>query len=147
MSGGDVVVRGERTRAGLALLKAGVHQAITLTLRAAVAATKDSAKGTTRFQDRTTETRSSIHGEVFGPRGFVEARGAAHFLEWGTRPHLIVAHGRALRFVINGAVLYRRWVNHPGTAPRPFMREARERGAQAAEWGAEIFINAAIRGA
>lgn len=140
-------VHGERTRDGLATLKAGFLQAVTLTLRSGIEAAKSSAKGTTLFKDRTGETRGSLRGEVLGQRGFVEARGAAHFLEWGTAPHLIVAHGRALRFVVNGTVLYRKWVHHPGTKERPFMREARERGQQAMAWGAEIFVNAAIRAA
>ena len=145
---GELVrVHGERTRAGLSTLKAGIHQAITLTLRSAVDAAKGSAKATDLWKNRTGETRASIRGEVLGLKGFVEARGAAHFLEWGTAPHLIVAHGRALRFVVNGTVLYRKWVHHPGTRERPFMREARQRGEQAAAWGAEIFVGAAIRAA
>lgn len=138
-------VHGERTRAGLHLLKSGIHQAAELTLRSAVQAAESSAKGTTRFHDRTGATRATIRGSAFGLQGFVEARGAARFLEEGTVPHLIVAHGKALRFTVEGQVLFRRWVRHPGTRERPFMREARERGVQAAEWGAEIFVNAAIQ--
>ncbi len=140
-------VESSRFRSGLSLLQAGLHQAATLTLRSAVTAAVDSAKHSTRFKDASGATRASIHGEVFGQRGFVTAGGSARFLENGTRPHLIVASGRAIRFVVNGTAIFRKWVKHPGTKPRPFMAEARERGIMAAEYGAEVFVGAAIRNA
>jgi len=140
-------VDGARFRSGLELLQAGIHQAAVLTLRSAVTAATDSAKGTKLFKDGSGVTRGSIHGEVFGLRGFVTAGGATRFLEYGTRPHIIEAHGSALRFVVNGTVLFRKSVKHPGTKPRPFMAEARERGMIAAEYGAEVFVSAAIRNA
>jgi hypothetical protein len=72
----------------------------------------------------------------------------AYFLEKGTRPHPIYARGGGfLRFVSNGAVVFRRMVNHPGTAPRPFMREARDLAEAAAHPLAEKFINGAIQSA
>jgi hypothetical protein len=140
-------VHGERTRAGLQLLKAGIHQAAELTVRAAVVAAHQSAKGTARFKDQTGGTRGSIRGSADGLQGFVEARGAARFLEEGTQPHLLGTVGKLLRFTTEGQVLYRRYTGwiHPGTAARPFMHEARERGLQAAEWGAELYVNAAIQ--
>ncbi len=140
-------VQATKFRSGLELLRAGIHQAATLTLRSAVAATVESAKGTKQFKDASGGTRASVHGEVFGLRGFVSSCGATRFIENGTRPHLITASGKALRFVVNGTVLFRRFVKHPGTKPRPFMREARERGIIAAEYGAEIYVGAAIRNA
>ena len=118
-----------------------------MTGRGAVAAAEGSARGTDKFHDQSGGTRASIRSEVFGLEGFVSAGGAAGFIEWGTAPHLIVAHGQALRFTVNGQTLYRKMVNHPGTRERPFMREAAERGAIAAEYGAEFFVGAAIRGA
>ncbi len=52
----------------------------------------------------------------------------AAFVENGTKAHTIEPKRRqALRFVQNGAVRFSRIVNHPGTAPRPFMAQAQER--------------------
>lgn len=47
----------------------------------------------------------------------------APFLEYGTRPHRIVARrGQALRFLDRtGKLRFARSVNHPGTRPRPFF--------------------------
>lgn len=44
----------------------------------------------------------------------------------GTRPHVIRAkNGKALAFPgSNGQTIFRRSVNHPGTRPRPFLRNA-----------------------
>ncbi len=134
-------------RRDLSTLNGGIHQAIALALRGAMAAAVESARGTTRFKDRSTETRQSIHGEPLpGLRGEVQAAGAAGFLENGTRAHTIVARqAQALRFVANGQVLYRRLVHHPGTAPRPFMQEARDKAETAAEFAAEYYVGEAIR--
>ena len=134
-------------RRGLDFLAAALHQAATLTLRGAVAAAEGSARATSLFKDRSGSTRSSIRSEVFGLEGELSVGGAGHFIEWGTAPHLIVAHGAALRFEVAGQALYRKMVRHPGTKERPFMREARERGEIAAIYGAEVYVGAAIRGA
>lgn len=50
----------------------------------------------------------------------------------GTRPHIIrPRRARALRFTVNGRVVFARVVNHPGTKPRPFLdRALREVAAQ-----------------
>lgn len=42
----------------------------------------------------------------------------------GTPPHLIFPHGRALRFMIGGTVVFAAVVRHPGTAPNNFMLRA-----------------------
>jgi hypothetical protein len=43
----------------------------------------------------------------------------------GTRPHVIVPRNRkVLRFKVGGKIVYARRVNHPGTRPRPFLRQA-----------------------
>lgn len=140
-----VAVESRAALRGLETLSAGVVQAIELTLRSAVAAAEGSAKGTERFKDRSGDTRGSIHGEAHGLTGFVQAGGAARFLENGTPPHIIRARNASvLRFEVAGRVLFRRMVRHPGTAPRPFMHDAAERGAIAAEYGAEEFLNYAI---
>lgn len=140
-----VQIHATRTLEGLSLLEAGIVQAVGLTLRSAVKATEASAKATTRFHDRTGETRGSIRGEIQGfGRGRVIAGGASRLLEEGTVPHTIV--GRPLlRFVVAGQVLFRRSVKHPGTAARPFMSEARAVGEQTAAYGAEYFVSEAIR--
>jgi hypothetical protein len=129
----------------LELLEAGVIQAAALAMRSAITATEASAKETTLFKDKTGDTRGSIRAEARGfTGGFVQAGGVSRYLENGTRPHVI--HGRpVLRFVVAGQVLFRRQVNHPGTAERPFMSEARRVGEQALEYGAEFFVAEAIR--
>ena len=104
----DVAVRTRGTRRGLEQLDRALQRAATLTVRAAVEAARASAKSTDQFQDKSGKTRRSIRGGTLGPfHGFVEAGGAAGFLEHGTAPHLIVAHGRALRFEVAGQVLFR----------------------------------------
>jgi hypothetical protein len=132
------------TRVGLRMLAAAVVQAGLQALKFAVVAATESAKHTPLFKDVTGGTRGSIRGEVLGRTGFVVARGAAYFLEHGTRPHTIEAHGTALRFVVNGAVLFRKMVRHPGTAERPFMAEARAAGLVAFDRAAVSFVNYAI---
>jgi hypothetical protein len=47
----------------------------------------------------------------------------ASYVEDGTKPHVIEARRTAMLRWVNqlGAVMFRMRVNHPGTAPRPFM--------------------------
>jgi hypothetical protein len=133
-------------RAGLTDAAAAVRQAIALSLREAVRAAEKAARGTVLFRDRTGGTRGSIRGEAFDLRGVVSAAGATRFLECGTNAHTITARrAKALRFVSNGEVVFRRSVRHPGTRPRPFMREAREIGEVALHYEAERFLGYAIR--
>lgn len=51
---------------------------------------------------------------------------AALFVTGGTRPHRITPRrpGGVLRFTVNGRVVYARYVNHPGTKPNSFLRDA-----------------------
>jgi hypothetical protein len=133
-----------QAREGLSLLGAGIVQAMALAMRSAVQATEASAKATTQFHDRTGSTRSTFRGEAHGRTGFVTLGDMSKLLDSGTRPHAI--QGRpVLRFVVNGSVLYRRMVNHPGTAERPFAREARALGEQTLAYGVEYFVGEAIR--
>lgn len=139
-------VDGSGTKAGLDLLLAGIHQAAVLAVRAAVDAAEESARGTTLFNDATGETRRSIRGEVDGLEGFVTAGGAAGFLENGTPPHRIPTSGYAtLAFEVNGEKVFASWVDHPGTAERPFMAEAQKVGQQALEYGLEFFVDYALQ--
>lgn len=49
----------------------------------------------------------------------------AHWLEYGTRPHIIRARRKkALRFVQNGRVRFAKQVQHPGTRPTKFLYNA-----------------------
>lgn len=140
-----VSVDGRRTLEGLELLEAGVVQAIGLTMRAAVKDAEKAARGTVLWKDRTGGTRETIKGEWrgIGAGGFVKAGGASAFLENGTRAHVIRGNP-ILRFVVNGQVLFRRMVRHPGTKPRPFMREARNIGELSVLFHAQAFLGAAI---
>lgn len=142
----DIKVDGQSAVQSMRLLEAGIHQAAMLALRSAVKAAEDSARSTSRFKDKSGETRGSIRGEVIGQRGKVSAGGVAKFLENGTVAHQIVArNATALHFFVNGQEFFRRMVQHPGTSPRPFMAEARERGLIAAEYGAAYYVNFAIQ--
>ena len=49
------------------------------------------------------------------------------YVEFGTTPHEIRAHGRALRWTGPGGVHFARRVWHPGTSPQPYMIPSFER--------------------
>lgn len=133
------------TRESLLILQAGLHQAAQLALRDTIKVAVDEAKGTTLWKDQRPLTRSTIHAEVGQGKGRLIAGGASRFLEDGTRPHRIIAvNGRALRFMVNGNQIFRRAVNHPGTAPRPFLAYARDRAAIAASYAADLYVSYAI---
>jgi hypothetical protein len=52
------------------------------------------------------------------------------FVHEGTRPHIINARpGGVLAFQSHGQTVFATSVNHPGTAPRPFLRRALEQVA------------------
>ena len=60
-------------------------------------------------------------------RGVINVRHpAAIYVTGGTRPHRIAPRrpGGVLRFTVNGQVVYARYVNHPGTKPNDFLRQA-----------------------
>lgn len=141
----EIAVHGEKTIAGLELLKAAITQATVLAMRTAVREGEESAKATTTWKDRSGATRGSIRGEVLGLRGRVEARGASIFLENGTRAHQIVARGRALKFFVNGQAIYRRSVQHPGTKATHFMRDARNHAQVAADMAVHFYVSFAIQ--
>ena len=87
---------------------------------------------------RTGRLRSSIRAEpprIFSLRGSVTVGSDLEYAAWvndGTRPHQIRPRTkRALRFVVNGQVVFARVVNHPGTKANPFLdRALREVAAQ-----------------
>lgn len=88
------------------------------------------AKLTTLFRHRTYSLRSSIEATrtgKFSARTSANAKHAA-YMEYGTVRHdIFPRRKKALRFVQNGAVQFRSRVSHPGTKPRPFMQQARDR--------------------
>lgn len=128
------------------------HAAMERTVEMAASYAKQSAL----YRSHTYGLRSSIKGFVIGgmggiagagagPQGRVEARAPyAKFVEEGTAPHIILPRRRkVLRFVQNGAVRFSRGVFHPGTEPRPFMAEARDRATPLLErLIAEAFVRA-----
>jgi hypothetical protein len=64
-----------------------------------------------------------------GPRGLqgviVCDHPAVRFVLDGTRPHLIrPRRAKALRFEVDGSVVFSRLVRHPGTRPNPFLQRA-----------------------
>lgn len=142
-----VDVDSSRTRAALRHIHTAIHAAAQLVIRDTMQVAVDEAKATKLWQDGTPAvTRGTIHAEEGILSGQVVAGGAAHFLEGGTRAHAITAvNGRALRFHVNGQVVIRRSVQHPGTEPRPFMREARDRAAFAATFAADIHVGHAVQ--
>lgn len=59
----------------------------------------------------------------------------AGYVEYGTRPHLIRARrARALRFELDGELVYVRYVRHPGTRPRLIMAGAMAEASRSV-WG------------
>lgn len=120
-----------------AALLNNAHQA----LKSALAAAKAHAKASTLFKDGPQAVlRNSVDEKLDGPfEGRVFA-GAKHgkFVEDGTRPHIIAAKGKALRFVIQGQTFFRKVVHHPGTQARPFMGEAADVGEQTLDYGLEL---------
>jgi HK97 gp10 family phage protein len=53
------------------------------------------------------------------------------YRELGTRPHVIKI-GKTKKFLADGAVVFGKVVQHPGQAPKPFLRPALDENAQKA---------------
>lgn len=69
---------------------------------------------------------SAFRGKVFNTAPY------AGYIDEGTKPHTIRAvNARCLRFESGGQIYFRRQVNHPGTAPRPFVALAQAAGQMA----------------
>jgi Bacteriophage HK97-gp10, putative tail-component len=115
----------ERTRLALDKLAADVQWEIAAEVeRWANAAARD-AKRTPLFKDRTGKLRTKIAAFYTAGQFRATVRAStpyARFVESGTKPHVIEARRKKfLSFVVNGVRVFRKRVNHPGTAPRPFM--------------------------
>lgn len=70
---------------------------------------------------------------VEGPRGLEGViacdHHAVHYVLNGTRPHLIrPRYAKALRFEVDGRVVYTQLVRHPGTKPNNFLARALREG-------------------
>jgi HK97 gp10 family phage protein len=51
----------------------------------------------------------------------------AVYVEYGTHPHVIrPVRAEALRFEVEGEIVFARLVRHPGTKPNPFVRRTAE---------------------
>lgn len=81
---------------------------------------------------RTGELRESIQvGDASGDEDgavceVVATAPHARPVEEGAKPHIIRAHGKALRFEVGGDVIFRKSVMHPGMQGRFYMRRAAE---------------------
>jgi HK97 gp10 family phage protein len=88
---------------------------------------------------KTGRLKASVHEEADRLRGEMTVTGGvsadtpyALFVHQGTRPHLIRAtHATSLRFFWprTQRVEHFKYVHHPGTKPRPFLRDAAETAA------------------
>ena len=71
--------------------------------------------------------RSTQHYTKGSKEAGVSARGAPYWvdIEYGTAPHVITPKkAKALRFQIGKDEVYAKKVQHPGTAPNPFVKRA-----------------------
>ncbi len=131
-----------------------VARAVPAAVKSGVKAGAREAKQTHRFQNRTGQLEKSIDGQLTAfTLGAAEgvmlaAQPYASFVEEGTRSHFIypkAATGtpkaslkpgqtkrkrgtgparKALAFEMDGQLIFRAWVKHPGTKPLPFMGPA-----------------------
>lgn len=77
----------------------------------------------------TGDLQQSIHTDRTGPLTHRVVASADHArpVEYGTAPHPITPNdAEALRFVIDGEVIYSSHVDHPGTSKQPYLRPALE---------------------
>lgn len=127
-------------------LAAGLRNNMAQAVKVATDAAYQDAKGTTLFKDRTGDLRGSIGESVDGLRGKVFRGRKAYFgfVANGTRPHRIEGNP-FLSFVWKGVRVSFRYVNHPGTAPRPYMQHAYGVGERTLNAAGNQFADAAIR--
>lgn len=105
-----------------------LHMGLSEACKKAAEAAVRVGKTTTKFRDRTGDTRRSIRARVYSDapghiETIVEASGEhVNILNDGSEPHDIVAKGRALRFVgEDGEEIMRRVIHHPGTKATHFL--------------------------
>lgn len=88
-----------------------------------------------RFTPRTGKTQRATKARVLRARNgrlirLSNARKVATFLEYGTKPHVIMPKkpGGRLVFRKGGQLIFARKVNHPGTRPYKFLYRAHRSG-------------------
>lgn len=107
-------------------LSDSVSRAVMLSAQGAVLL----AKRTNRFKDRSGALRKSIRAVRTGKFTAKAVAGTDHayYIENGNKPRngnlIRPKKAKALRFVLNGQVVFRRFVR--AAAPRPFMKDARD---------------------
>lgn len=114
--------------------------------RAAVVTAKNAIRAQTRRRTGKllAGTDSALAGR--GRARFFSRAAYASFIDSGTAPHVIAArNAQALRFTMNGQVMFRRSVQHPGTSPRPFIEAARAAGERSLGGILRILTNEAIQ--
>jgi hypothetical protein len=122
----------DRSREGIAKgLSAGVRAA---TIWLATHIKRDLLSGQL-VNRRTGNLSRAVFSKMDGPYvGLVGVGGEApygRFVNDGTAPHVIEAtRAKALRFVMNGNVMFRKKVNHPGIRARHFMEQGLITGAE-----------------
>lgn len=154
MSEGGISARAETegARRALGVLLLGIRDAGDAAIYDAIRAAEVSIRSTTLFKNQSGRLRKDFQTYRQNRyRAIYESRTPyAIFVESGTRAHLIRpkeghgfegplkegqsrraiddigTHRVALRWFTNGSVHFARVVHHPGTLPRPFMREARD---------------------
>ena len=74
------------------------------------------------------EYAESIYYEAVGECRFIIGARAGHaaVIEFGSMPHFILpVHAQALRFEVDGEVVFAKYVHHPGTAPQMIIHRAK----------------------
>lgn len=136
-------------KAGLSQLAVDIQNAawdaLAKTLAAAEKAAKESIQSSTKTRTGTLLRSFDRFRESYGLRGQLVNRAEyAGYINDGTKPHTIRArNARFLRFTMNGTTVYRRVVQHPGTAPRPFVPIAAAVGLQVLSDSLKIGISKA----
>lgn len=107
-----------------------------------------SAKTTSLFRNRTGLLQSRIAGSTSSNKSsitgtLIAGTKYAEYVENGQPRHMITGNPN-LRFVMNGVVMYRRWVDHPGAAARPFMQRAQSWGEKVLDDALYAYINHSI---
>lgn len=143
-----ITVDGSAFRQSLGALSLDLDRAAADALEDAVREAEQHAFATRLFNDQTQRLRSSTKGTIDRGKLTARLRNAtkyAAYVEEGTRPHEIRARrARVLAFQVGGQTVYRARVMHPGTKPRPFMRQAGEVGTTVLERSLHANVDHAI---
>lgn len=125
----DVEVKTDGFKRACAEFFAGLEHAasdaVVVGSRAAEAEARAIIRRTTKRRTGELENNTLSYQYSSREAHFISSSKHARFIDGGTQPHIIAArNAEFLRFERNGVVYFRRFVHHPGTAPRPFVRQA-----------------------